>query len=502
MNYRLSKVDRQMAFAFVIGLAIRLCAIPFSMTDEADAVTRIFITLDWMEKPELITSGVWGPLHTYLIAGVLHLWNNPIYAPVVLNSLFSAATAIPLYLFVRREWSETAGLFVACIYLVYPVAIRYGLVALSDIPFIFFIALTLLLLSYARDEHGSWKYALFAGLAITIAGSLRYEAWGLTPFMGLPLLKKWKSLPVFFGAALIFPVFWMAGNYQQFGDPLYSFHWALNWNINIGGLNEGLTTLDILNRATYFPRVLFFGLTPLVFAVCLIGILLVIYKRRKQWVWLIPLFVLFFTFTINAINGNLTTQVRYSLSLAIFMIPFAAEWFENLRIPRQKIVLSILIVGSILPLSYLRSAIPWPFDFPNPIPRKISAIPRVDQQVEKISKFEIEQAQIYPEGLLLDFVDWGDTYYVALMARKPPASIFIMPGEVHEEYDISMLREFLNLNPTGLVLLTTEPRYMQIQQTSNGDQLIFSGFDQSLFIREIGKVGTITCYRYSNMQLY
>lgn len=492
----LTKKDKQVGIAILIGLVIRFLAIPFSMPIEADGVTRIFMAIEWLANPEVISYGVWGPLHTYLIAGSLLVWNDPVYAPVVLNSLLSAAVAIPLYLFVKREWNESAGLFVTCMYLVYPVAMRYGLVAMSEIPYIFFIALTMLFLSHARDEREDWQYALLAGLMITIAGSLRYEAWGLTPFLGLLLWKKWKKLFVFLLAASIFPLFWMAGNYLHFGDALYSFHWSTEWNLVISEGNENLTSLDAVFRGLFFLRALFFGLTPLAFTVCVIGMTLVLYKRGKQWVWLIPFFALFLTFTINAITGGLAAQVRYSLGLAIFMLPFAAEWFEHSNSSRYRPLISAIIILSMIPFSYLRYVIPWPYDFPNPIPKQVNAIPRIDTPTERISKFEIEQAKVYPGGLLLDFFDWGDTYYVAVMSRKDPSNVFIMPGEVHEVLDIKQLNEFLDTNATGIVLLTANSRFLQLENQSTGDQLSFIGIDKTLSVERIGEVEGITFYKY------
>src|ERR1700720_4720517 len=140
-----------------------------------------------MRYPYLITHGVWAPLDTYLNAFSLFIWHNRIYSPLVLNCILSAATAIPLYLFVKREWNEGSALFTASLYLVYCVAFRYGLVALSDVPFIFFIALGMWMLSCARAENGTITQAVLAGVIVTTAGALRYEAWMLIPFFGLLL---------------------------------------------------------------------------------------------------------------------------------------------------------------------------------------------------------------------------------------------------------------------------------------------------------------------------
>jgi len=491
-----TKTDKQFGIALLIGLAIRLIAIPFSRPDQADAVTRIFIAQTWMANPEFISSGVWGPLHTYLIAAILYVWDDAVYAPVFQNCLFSAAVAIPLYFFVKREWDEIAALFVACLYLAYPVAIHYGLVAMTEIPYIFFIALALLALSHARSENGNWKHALSAGLIITMASALRYEAWGLIPFLGLLLWKKWKELLIFFAASSIFPVFWLIGSYLEYGDPFYSFTWSVDWNLNVSLGNEGLTAVDIINRLIYFPRALFFGLTPLAFLACAAGIILVLYHRKKQWVWLIPFVALFLTYTLNAVNGKLTTQIRYSLNLAIFIIPFAAEWFLRQKDARR-FLFSAIVVGSMLPLSYLHYIIPWPFDFPHPVPKQISFLPQVEQSTVRISEYQIQQSEQYAGGLLLDFYDWSETYYIALMSRKNAANIFIMPGEVNEPLDMNELNAFMKNNPTGIIVLTQKPRFMQIEPTANGDQLSITGYEKTLSVEDAGESEGWRFYRYT-----
>jgi 4-amino-4-deoxy-L-arabinose transferase-like glycosyltransferase len=500
MRNRFTKIDKLAGAAILISLVIRLAAIPFSMPIEADGVTRIYIAMRWLENPEFIYYGVWGPLYTYLIAAVLLVWNDPVYAPVVLNCIFAVATAIPLYFFVKREWSEMSGLFVACIYLAYPVAIRYGLVAMSEVPYLFFIALALLFLSLAREENGNWIYAALAGIAVTLAGSLRYEAWGLTPFLGLLLWKRWKALLSFFLASSIFPIFWMAGNYVHFGDPLYSLSYNSYWNLVVSAWNEEVTVVDLIFRVFFFPRALFFGLTPLAFLVCVIGMIFVIQKRDRQWVWLIPFVTLFLTFTINSITGQLAVQMRYSMGLAIFMLPFAAAWFEHSKSWRYRTLFSVITIASMIPFSYLRFVIPWPDDFPNLIPKQINAIPRLDDApgINRISEYQLKQSELYPTGLLLDFFDWSNTFYVAIKSYKNPLNVFIMPGEVNEQLVPTDLHRFLDTNPTGILLLTPNSRFMTVEHTSTGDILHFTNQARTLVVKSLGDVEGIAFYSYTS----
>ena len=492
MLLKFSRIDVYMAGAILLSIIFRLIAMPFSMTTEADAVSRIFMAIEWIQKPYLISSGVWGPLHTYLIAGILFIWNNPIYAPILLNIFFSAAVAIPLYFFVKREWNENAGLFTTCIYLIYPVAIRNSLMALSEIPFIFFVTLTLLFLSFAMGGKNNWKYAFMAGIFLTLAASLRYEAWVLIPALGIILWKRWKSFLVFLFASMLFPVFWMSGNYIQYGDPLYGTDSAINWQINISHVNNNLRLIDLINRAIFFPQALFFGITPLAFLVCLAGIILVIFKHKKQQIWLIPLVVLFVFYMVSVINGTLALHVRYSLTLAILLIPFAAEWYVSLKLPYNNLF-HLLLIASILPMSFIE----WKAPFPILVGEEIHPIPQLNQQAVNISKFEIAQGKSFPGGLLLDFFGWENTYYVALMSQQGPENIFIMPGGTNEALNIYSLNEFLGKNPTGIILLTKYPRFMQIDHQSNGIKLSFLGNDKKLSAKLLGNVEDISFYSYS-----
>lgn len=496
MVKNLSKIDKNFLIALLIGLVIRLVAIPFTMSSGGDSVTRIFIAQKWMADPHLITYGVWGPLHTYLIAGILYIWNDVVYAPAFLHCLISAFVAVPLYLFVKREWNESAALFTACLYLIYPVGIHYSFDAMAEIPFIFLILLTMLILSYARDENGNWKYALAAGIVLTLASSLRYESWGLTPFFSLLLWKRWKSMIAFLISATIFPLFWIIGNYFGTGDPFYNFTWAMNWELEIGLNNQDVSAMDYIIRVISFPRSLLFGITPLAFLVCAIGIIQVIYYRNKKWVWLIPLVALFITYTANAISGAFSALVRYSIILAIFIIPFAAEWYIRQK-ENRRFLYSVIVLGSMLPFSFLRFAIPWPFDFPHPVPKEVVPLPRLEQSSVRISEYQNQISKEHPGGLFLDFYAWDETYYIALMSRKNVSNIFIMPGDLNEPIEMDRLEEFLINNPYGVLLLTESHRYLEITQAASGEELIISGYPAPLAIEFIEEVEHVKFYKYT-----
>jgi hypothetical protein len=354
------------------------------------------------------------------------------------------------------------------------------------------------MLSCARQENGTITQAALAGVFVTAAGALRYEAWELIPLFGLILLKKWRSMAVFFVAALIFPVFWTIGNYLDSGDPLYSMHWAMNWNINVGQKNAHLTSTDYIDRATYFARSLFFGLTPLAFLVCLYGVFSVIYRRGKQWVWLIPLTVLFAISTWNEITGNEVYNFRYSLSVAILLIPFAAEWFESLKNLRGRWLVSSAVIITMVPLAFVMYMVPWPYYFRNPMPPKPAYIPRQDAQTVHESEALNREIAQYPGGLILDFHDWATTYYIALTSKNATSRIHILPGEENEQLDLTSLDEFIKWNPKGMLLATSKPRYFEVVACAgNKCSVRFKGRDQILYVDEVEHTADYSIYRYS-----
>ena len=100
----------------LLGISIRLIVLPFSMPNEEDAIYRAFGGQMMLLKPRIITNGVWCPLYDYLIACAMWFWTDPVFAPIAVNIIFAVVTAIPLYIFVKNEWDEFSGLFVAGAY--------------------------------------------------------------------------------------------------------------------------------------------------------------------------------------------------------------------------------------------------------------------------------------------------------------------------------------------------------------------------------------------------
>ena len=152
------------------ALALRLAILPQATTDGGDAPSRVWIAVDWLASPHVITHAVWGPLHTYLIALSLALVPDPVHAPIVLSLGLSVAACVAMNRFAATELGdERAALLVALAFAVYPVAVRNGVSVRSETPFALLLLLAMIAVARARRENGSWRDAAAGGIALTLA---------------------------------------------------------------------------------------------------------------------------------------------------------------------------------------------------------------------------------------------------------------------------------------------------------------------------------------------
>ncbi len=179
------------ALIFGVALGVRLALWPLATTETADATTRVWMAWDWLSHPTLITHGVWGPLHFYLMAPVLWWFQDPVAPPIALHIILASLTPIVVYFFTRQEFDgRRASLIVGLVFALYPVAVSNSLMALSETPFILFLATCVLFLARARGPSGRALDALIAGLSLTLACMLRAEGWMLIPFLAVLLWRN------------------------------------------------------------------------------------------------------------------------------------------------------------------------------------------------------------------------------------------------------------------------------------------------------------------------
>lgn len=462
--------------ALLIALIIKLIFISSADSVDADAFSRIIWAENWLDDPSVITEGIWPPIHYYLVAFTIWLGGEHVVSPIVLQIVFSVATLIPLFLFTKREFTEQGAIVVCLIYFLSPIVFRNSYHALSGIPHAFFIICTMNFLSLGLRSKGL-KYFVFAGLSVTIAAGLRYEAWLLIAVFTFMLLLKReiKFMIIFWFAAMIFPIFWMIGNYLAHHDFLYGLSGAYHWNVIMEGVNDAVSSADKAIRLIYFPLFFFILSGPLLILVLLFRGLKSVRKTFKQerMIWLLPFLVLFVVFVVKAFNGTLLLQHRFTILLTVLFIPFLAVLFEEgekWRFKRTITLASLVFLPFsnalfYFPLDNLISNKEWKTSFWNlrvNAATGLTRLPKIlDPEVE-IQKKVLTKHLAKDQGLILDFDNWMNTSNIALNTRPESKMVFILDGSKHGIIDTSKLDEFLLKYPSGLILAKCNSKLQQL----------------------------------------
>ena len=496
------------------GFILRIIALPFAQVVDADATTRIFIAENWLDNPHLISDGVWPPLHFYFNAIAIAIFGEHITGPILFHIILACATAIPLYHFTKREFSDKGAWFAAAFYLLCPVVFRNSFHTLSGLPHAFFIALALNYISKSI-RYKDYNQAVYAGLAMTVASGFRYEAWLLIAlFTGMYLLfKEWKYTIYFWCASMIFPFFWMIGNYIGHGDILYGLSGAYHWNIVMEGVNDHLEKVDLIKRIIYFPLSWFFLFSPIL--VGLVG--WKIFKRikhrelvRSRLIWSIPFWVVFLVFIYKAFEGTLLLQHRFTISLILLSAPFTAIIFEEVKWNNLKKTGVALLLASLIPMSYVWMKLPIEklFKFSYSLNTAFGetratsqdtfgAIPRLnDQDYANFSK-EINKEIKENSGVILDFVSWDKTFFLALNTGLDPKQIFIVDGAKNGQVYYKELRKRLENYPEGIIMLKCYSKFSE-DYSITGDLLTFHKLERpiSLKIEKLGGKLGVSIFKY------
>ena len=467
-----SRDDWRLVLALlVLGIVPKLAALPFAMTMEADAVSRVWIAWRWLDHPEWIAHGVWGPLHTYLLAAALCVVRDPVLAPALLNIGLATATGILLYALTRDRFGRDAGLFVSAAYCVYPVVFRNSLMAVSEIPFTFFVVLSLFLLSRAptQHRHGAGR-VLSAGLALTLACMLRYEGWAAIPLLAWMLRRRPAHLALFVAAALVFPIVWMIGNRIEHGDALYGVHTAARWQIEVEGYNDGLTMMRRVKRFVYYPAALVLGLGPPL-ALAAGAALWVGVRRRVSMPWVLPFVGLLVLFLVQAVRGELLLRGRYSIVLGTLLLPcvglFHAAYVERHRRRRW---IAIAVLAAMIPCSFLGARLAPRF-LDSIFPNDIQAVPRADAVTRDLASTVRRHLDRDRDAFIADFIGWRRSYGIAHATRLHPDRIWVAPGERGATIEAAELVALVERYPTGVLLLQDGSALAQALEPGSGGAL-------------------------------
>jgi hypothetical protein len=436
-----------------VALLARLAALPFAGSDGGDAASRVWIAQHWMEHPTLITEGVWGPLHFYLLALVMWIIPDPVYGPTVLGVVLSSASALLMYRFVEIELGDSRlALVVALAYALYPIGIRNGLSVRSETPFAFFLLVTMIALARARQPDGTWRHAVIAGIALTLGAMLRYEAWMLLPLLAAVLWRKPTLALLFVVVALIHPVFWMIGNAVQQGNPFFSLTAASEFELHAMG-RSSLGWRTLLVRAVTYPGIVLRGMGLVVGIIALAGVLRALGTRQRVAIWLIPPGVLIVLQCLAILRGSLVPKINYTETTGTLLMPFVAVALQPLRLARWsaprlvRFAVAVLAANAIFACEACLARVKLRGLAMSPVPR----IPNQNVALRLVPLISANLPQ--GGGLISDDYGTGATRHVALLARIRPERMFLVCHLAHRPPDADSLAAFASLYPHGLLLV-------------------------------------------------
>ena len=171
------------------------------MTSDGDAMSRLEMALEWSREPYFFPGGlIWLPLHFVLIALPSLLFKCSIWhgatAVVLLSGLLSI---VLLFLLARKKFGDTVALVSALLLAVNPFHIKYSVLSMTEVPFIFFVLLAIWFL-YLFLEKEKTVYLLAASLFLNCSSLIRFEGWivsALLPFFLLYYGKSWRAFFLF-----------------------------------------------------------------------------------------------------------------------------------------------------------------------------------------------------------------------------------------------------------------------------------------------------------------
>lgn len=501
----------------LIGLISRLAFLPFSHVVDPDVYSRIYIAWEWIQHPHLISTAVWPPLHTYIMSVFLWIFPFDVLTPKLLHIIFSVVTAIPMFFFIKNEFNDKGAFWATLFYQFSPIVFRNSFHALAEAPFVFFVTCSLYFISELFKQKEQSKNALWAGIFLTIACGIRYEGWVFIGFLGLIIwIRSGIKNAIVFGIfSIIFPLYWMIGNYIAKGDPLYSINAANYWNTVMEGVNEQVSDLDIRMRILFFPFSVFLFLTPLL---SLISVVTFIYSLKNKLVkfyhllWLIPFAGIMLLYIQKTYNGSLLMHHRYSAIPLMFLTPYLSYYFsEKIAVKAQfKKFIAAIIIATTIPFSFYLHFLP--------IEKLFFFMPKTEEAIAQILKSNYLQTEAVPhlydtnaheintilkselkatDGLIIDFCGWEASFFLALDANLPFNQILLMEGAKNGINTTEQIFDFIHQFPEGIILIQNESRIDGLVSVS-GNCLQSLDHSKQVFIKKIFNGDGRYLLRYSS----
>lgn len=350
-----SMIDKKNDIAIVFGLLIcalvvRLIVVIFWIDVPGDAPGMAINAWKWWNSPYMKTHGTHLPGIVYL-GGLFHIFiHDPWISTRVFNMIIGSLTVPIFYLLISRIFSTLVGLLSALVLIFFPIHLASSGSSLKEASFLLEIITGMLFLIIASEKQKKENiYISLSLLCFCLAEATRYEGWLLIPIIPLYYWLKTKKILksiVIFWVLLIFPTFWVLGNYFHFGNADKVFSGATDeLQLERGGAKD-VNWKDFI-KFLIKRSVSFLG--PILAIATIIGLTVSTIQVIKRKVTIDKLFY-FSIFTIQWLfifkfffsRGGAIWN-RYLVLNYVLTLPFAVLPLTYLKNHRKKLVIVMLI---------------------------------------------------------------------------------------------------------------------------------------------------------------
>ncbi len=256
---------RLLASLAAVLLALRLAYIAFVPDLDGDAYAHFEIGRAVLQRPaDLGPHWVWLPGYHFVLAGLQTLGAS--FADVRrLNALLQAGAPLLLYVYARLRHDRGTALFAAVCWSVCSIPNAVGTSALGEVPYTLFILAAAFATDAGQLEHRrcvALRRAALAGVLLTCACAMRYEAWAAVGALGAVSLvgmarerRAWTGAPAFVIPATAI------GGYVVFRRVMDGeWLWFIRETLEFTTMQRDVLTRSRLFELTWFPFVLPFKL--------------------------------------------------------------------------------------------------------------------------------------------------------------------------------------------------------------------------------------------------
>lgn len=328
-----------------LGLLLRFIAVIWGgLGPGGDGMGRLANAVAWAEHPRWQgLSGVWRPLHWYVLGELICLWNQPVIWAKLINFSCGIGSLIMLRKAVQPIFGDLVASISALLLAIYWTHIWLTSSYWVEIPYLFLVFLAVHYAIKAVSKINLMA-AFVSGLFLTIAIFLRHEAsliLGLF-LIGFVINTRDRKLILLFALLPVCAAIWGVLEPSINGGSFFDYI-SISKSLKASENQlQGFTLRDCLCQWVMMPASVpsLFVIVPGFYGLWKVRQL----ARRDLFAWMfIAQVVFYFCMTVTS---AWRPQLRYILLYFVNLFPYAAwTWAQLMRRYSARAVLAVLIMG-------------------------------------------------------------------------------------------------------------------------------------------------------------